>query len=209
MLVRTCLVVLLLLVIRPPAAAADAVFGFELTGALSAYDMSSFNDSLTSFNEATGTAFGEISSGLGVGGNFRIWMTPRWLMRLGLQNWSAATESQGYTFDVSAWSFQIGVAYFPDLHTPFRTGLGLGFDNLTLHGGLEGPDVDLKPSGSGFGGHGTIEAMVPMGRQWSGIVTLGYRIARLDVVKLDEQQVGIEPDYTGPYVQLGLAFDGR
>jgi hypothetical protein len=209
MLVRTCLVVILLLVSRPSTARAGGVFGVELTGTLSAYHMGDFNDSLRTFNAEIGTAFGEITGGGAWGANIRLWPNQKVLFRLGVQNWSAVTESQGYTFDASTWSLQGGAAYFLDTHLPFRVGLGAGLDILTPHGGLEGPGVDLKGSGSGIGAHGTVEAMVPMGRQWSGIVTLGYRFAGTDEVKLDEAPTSLAFDYTGPYLQFGLAFDGR
>ncbi len=209
MLARTCLVSLLLLAAVARPASPRPVFGLELTGALGAYHMDAFNDSLRSLNRVTGTGFEDISGGPGWGGNLRLWPNDRLLLRVGLQDWSASSGSRGYTYEVSALAFQGGFAYFLDLAVPVRVGLGLGFDNLALHGGLRGPGVRLKGTGYGFGGHGTIEAMVPARGRWSGVVTLGYRLAKLDVLKLADQNAGAPPDYTGAFVQIGLAFDAR
>lgn len=207
MLLRTCLVSLVLLAMSPLAAVAKPVFGLELTGSRNWYDMNVFNDSLRSFNDVTGTAFGDISDGAGWGGNLRLWPNERVLLRVGLQNWSATTKDRGYTFDVSTWSFQGGLTYFFDTGMRPRIGIGVGFDNLSLHGGFEGPEVKLDGGGTGFSGHGTVEGMIPIRNGWSGIVTLGYRFAKVDALQLAEQATSAEPDYSGPYLQIGLAFD--
>jgi len=183
--------------------------GFELYGGWSSYQMSQMNDSLASFDALVGTDFAAIDNGALAGGAFRFGLNERVLMRVGFEHWFAQTTDDDLEFDVGVWALPITATYWLSTDRSWRFGLGAGVVPYNISGAFLGNDFKFDASGSGFAGQLMGEVERSLGSGWSLSAVAGYRFAKADVLELEDQPIEIRPDYSGPWVRLGIAIDGR
>lgn len=182
--------------------------GFEFHGGWAMHAMSAVNDTLASFNEEFGTALDPMSGGLSWGLGLRVWPHPDLLLRFGFERLSARSEDSGVTFDLGADAYTLSVTWFVPAEAPSRYGVGIGFGPLYAHGGLRADAASLDTRGEGFGTHVHGQAIVPLSGRWSMNAVLGYRMARVNVLRFETNFVDMRSDYSGAFLRVGLAWDG-
>ncbi|MBI1798164.1 MAG: hypothetical protein HYR73_00585 [Candidatus Eisenbacteria bacterium] len=171
--------------------------------------MSDFNDSLASANQSLGTNFADIKGGGAGGFGVRMWPTEQILLRLDFEGLLAQTEDSGVTFDIGPGAATLSGTYFFPSQSPVRFGLGAGLGTYSIAGELKGPGGKFNTAGSGFGFHGMGEAVLPFSGRWSLSGILGYRYAKVDDVKVNDQSTNTEADFSGVMVRVGLAYDWK
>ncbi len=183
--------------------------GFEVYGGWTGYEMSELNDSLESFNQLVGSDLGTIESGALAGAAIRFGVRDRVLLRVGVERWFAAGHDDDLTFDVAAWALAIHATYFFPSTSSVRYGVGAGLLPFNVSGAFRGDDFEFEASGSGFAAQVTGEVQWSLGGPWSLSSVAGYRFAKADALSIEDQPFDAEPDYTGPWVRLGIAVDGQ
>ena len=182
-------------------------WGGEIFGGWHGFALSDFNDSLASVNQSLGTSFEEIKNGGGGGLGLRFWPKDDVLLRLDVEAMLAETEDSGVTFDIGPVALLLSGTYFFPSPAPVRFGIGGGVGFYDITGEVKGPGGSFDTSGSGVGVHGMGEVMLPIAKRWSLSGIVGYRYAKVDDVKIDDQSSNTEADFSGPLVRIGLAYD--
>ena len=190
-------------------AEAKPSFGLEAWGGWNQLVMSDVNDTLSSFNREYGTALAPIRDGASWGIGLRLWPHEDVLVRLGFERLSAQSEDSGVEFDLGAYALTLGATRYLASSSRFRCGLGLGLGPYFETGGLTAPGATLSASGTGFGGHVAGEAALSIGGGCSLQAMAGYRWANIGNLKFGEYTSNLTAHYSGPFVRLGLAFDGQ
>ena len=190
-------------------AEAKTRFGLEAWGGWNQLSMTDVNDTLSSFNREYATALAPIRDGAAWGLGFRVWPHESVLVRLGFERLSAQSQDSGVEFDLGAYAITLGATRYLPSSNRLRCGLGFGLGPYFETGGLTAPGATLAASGNGFGAHVAGEAVVGLGGGCSLQGQFGYRWASIDALKFGENTSNITAHYSGPFVRLGLAFDGR
>lgn len=190
-------------------AEAEPRFGIEGWGSWNQFSMSGANDTLSSFNQEYGTALPPIRDNASWGFGLRLWPRKDVLMRLGFDRLPAQSQDSGVEFDLGAYAITLGATRYLPSSGRTRFGLGLGLGPYFATGGLSAPGATLSASGTGFGVHVAGEAAVAIGAGCSLQSMIGYRWASIGSLKYGEYPSGVSANYSGPFVRVGLAFDGR
>ena len=192
----------------------SAVWGVEVFGGWNSFAMGAFNDSLESLNQAVGSNFKKIESGVSGGLAVRMWASDQLLLRLEFEVMAASTDADsGVTFDIGPGIATVSGTYFFQTGAGPRFGVGGGISSYSIMGELKGPGGKFKTSGTGFGLHGKGEVLVPFAGNWSLSGIVGYRYAKVDDIKVDTgtdtQGTGTEADFSGVMLRLGVAYDWK
>jgi hypothetical protein len=209
---RTALAIVTLFLITigaPQRAAAEGRIGMDGHGGWNGYSMQSFNETVSSFNRDFSTTLPPIHDGGSWGVGLRMWPHPDWRIRLGFEDLDARSEGSGVKFDLGVRAYTLGVTWFAPTNHPLRFGIGAALGPHSAHGGLDVPGATLESSGDGFGGQVAGEAMVPLAGGWSVNGAMGYRWMTIDQLKLNGSSDGLEAQYDGWLLQIGIAVDER
>ena len=192
---------------RAAGVSSGPVWGVELFGGWSTYAMSDINDQLALTNQQLGTSFDDITSGTAGGLGLRMWPSENVLLRLDLEAMLAESENSGVTFDIGPGAAVVSATYYFPSTSPMRFGLGAGVGEYSIIGEIKGPGGKLDTSGDGFGAMAMGEALWPMSGRWSMTGTAGYRFAKVNDVKFEDQSSHTEADFSGVMLRVGLAYD--
>lgn len=191
-----------------PADAAAMQWGFQANGTFNTHAMDDWNDILDDAN-SSGANFDNITSGFSFGAGPVMIVNQQWVLGAHFERlMPKKSEYQGTEVETAGTAFGASVGYMFPSASPFNFGLGVAMDHITLNGSLSDPTTSYDTEGSGLGfqlnGLGRY-AFSPM---FSGLLSLGYRIADIEIDNIGGQDVsssGLESEnFSGMMVRVGL-----
>lgn len=194
--------------VNQPADAATMQWGFQVNGAFNTHAMDDWNDIIDESNEF-GAEFSNINNGFSFGAGPTLIVNEQWVLGAHFERLMPSTsEYQGTEIQNSGNAFGASVGYLFPSTSQFNFGLGVAMDYITLNGSLSDPSESYDTEGSGMGFQVNGMSRYNFNPMWSGIMSLGYRFADVEIDNIGGQDVssaGLETEnYSGLSVRVGI-----
>lgn len=191
-----------------PADATTMQWGFQVNGAFNTHSMNDWNDIIDEANEF-GSNYDNITSGFSFGAGPVLILNQQWILGAHFERLMPKTsEDQGIEIENSGNAFGASVGYLFPSASPMSFGLGVALDFITLSGSLSDPSDEFDTEGSGIGFQMNGMGRYAFNPMWSGVASVGYRIADIEIDNIGGQDVsssGLDTeDYSGVMVRVGI-----
>jgi len=204
----TVLAVASLAAMTQPADAAGMQWGFQANGAFNTHAMDDWNDLIDQSNNS-GSNFDNITSGLSFGAGPVMIVNEQWVLGAHFERlMPRKSEDQGTEVESAGNAFGASVGYLFPSASPFNFGLGVAMDYITLSGSLSDPTDSYDTEGSGMGFQINGLGRYAFSPVFSGLLSLGYRIADIEIDNIGGQDVsgsGLDSEnFSGMTVRVGI-----
>jgi hypothetical protein len=187
-------------------------WGGEVNGSFNTHSMKDWNDIIDQAN-ASGASFDNIKSGYSFGVGPTVVVNDRWQFGAQYEMLMAKKSSfGGVDIENKANAFGASGEYLFPSKSMMSFGLGVGVDYYTLTGDLKqaSPPTTDDTKGTGVGGKIFGTGSYAFAPEFSGILTVGYRLANIDIDTIGGQDVSSQglktEDYSGVIIRAGISL---